>query len=172
MSKVIKCKLDVDSLEKAIKELNAYRDELQDKLEQFMDALLSVGFTEASSRASSFMGDSEPASVVKEYTVKEKDRIVATISLVGKDAIFIEFGAGIAYNTGMQHPQADEFGYGPGTYPSEHPPNRAINPGRWVYRENGEKVWSFGTEAKMPIYFASETMRNNAVQKAIDVFRS
>lgn len=172
MSKVIKCKLDVDSLEKAIKELKAYQDELQDKLEQFMDALLSVGFTEASSRASSFMGDSEPASVVKEYTVKEKDRIVATISLVGKDAIFIEFGAGIAYNTGMQHPQADEFGYGPGTYPSEHPPNRAINPGRWVYRKNGEKVWSFGTEAKMPIYFASETMRNNAVQKAIDVFRS
>lgn len=172
MSKVIKCKLDVDSLEKAIKELNAYRDELQDKLEQFMDALLSVGFTEASSRASSFMGDSEPASVVKEYTVKEKDRIVATISLVGKDAIFIEFGAGIAYNTGMQHPQADEFGYGPGTYPSEHPPNRGINPGIWVYRQNGEKVWSFGTEAKMPIYFASETMRNNAVQKAIDVFRS
>ena len=163
MSKVIKCKLDVDSLEKAIKELKAYQDELQDKLERFMDALLSVGFTEASSRASSFMGDSEPASVVKEYTVKEKDRIVATISLVGKDAIFIEFGSGIQFNP-QEHPLAGKLGYGPGTYPGQtHVPV----PGYWYYA--GGKL-SVGTEAKMPIYFASETMRNNAVQKAIEVF--
>lgn len=165
MSKIIKCKLDVDSLDKAIKELKEYQDELQSKLELFMDALLSVGFTEASNRAASFMGDSEPASVVKEYTVKEKDRIVATISLVGKDAIFIEFGAGIQFNP-VDHPQAGEFGYGPGTYPGQtHVPM----PGYWYY--DGGKL-SVGTEAKMPIYFASETMRNNAVQKAIDVFRS
>lgn len=172
--KVIKCELDPKSIDNAIKELKAYEDELYNKLEVFMDALLSVGYTEASSRASSFMGDSEPASVVKEYIVKTKDRLVATISLVGKDAVFIEFGAGIAYNTGMQHPKASELGYGIGTYPSKHPPNKGINPGRWVYGRNddGSPLWSVGTQAVMPIYFASETIRNNAVQKAIEVFRS
>lgn len=174
MSKVIKCKLDVASLDRAISELDTYQEELMSKLESFVDALLSVGFTEASKRASSYLGDSEPAKVVTEYIIRSKDRIVATIALVGKDAIFIEFGAGIAYNTGMQHPYAGEFGYGIGTYPSKHPPNKAINPGRWVYGRNadGTPKWSIGTQATMPIYFASETMRNNAIQKALEIFRS
>lgn len=165
MSKVIKVKIDVDSIDKAIDELKAYRDELSDKLESFMDALLSVGFTEASARASSFMGDSEPASVTKEYIVKSKDKIVATIALVGKDAIFIEFGAGIVFNP-VDHPYAGQLGYGPGTYPGQtHVPM----PGYWYY---GSGKLSVGTEAKMPIYFASEAIRNNAVQKAMEVFKS
>lgn len=163
--KVIKCKLDIDSLGEAIKELQDYRAGILDKLEAFMDALLSEGFTEASNRSASFMGDSEPASVLKEYTIKEKDRIVATISLVGKDAIFIEFGSGIQFNP-EEHPLAGKLGYGPGTYPGQtHVPV----PGYWYYA--GGKL-SVGTEAKMPIYYASETMRNNAIQKALEVFRS
>lgn len=168
MSKVIKVKLDTNSIDKAIRELEDYQDELATKLENFMDALLSVGFAEASARASSFMGDSEPASVTQEYVVKSKDTLIATISLVGKDAIFIEFGAGIVFNP-EDHPWAGKFGYGPGTYPSEHPPNKAIMPGYWYY--GGGKL-SVGTEAKMPLYFASEAMRNEAVQKAIEIFRS
>lgn len=172
MSKVIKCKLDVDSLEKAINELDTYQEELMSKLEAFMDALLSVGIAEASKRASSYAGDSKPANVVAEYVLKSKDKLLATVALVGEDAIFIEFGAGIAYNTGTEHPKASEFGYGVGTYPSKHPPNRAINPGYWFYRENGELKKSIGTQATMPIYFASETMRNNAIQKALEIFRS
>ena len=172
MSKVIKCKLDVASLDRAISELNTYQEELMSKLESFVDALLSVGYTEASGRASSYAGDSKPARVVAEYVLKSKDSILATIALVGEDALFIEFGAGIAYNTGMEHPKAGEFGYGVGTYPSKHPPNRAINPGYWFYRENGELKKSIGTQATMPIYFASETMRNNAIQKALEIFRS
>jgi hypothetical protein len=172
MSKVIKCKLDVASLDRAISELDTYQEELISKLESFVDALLSVGVAEASGRASSYAGDSKPARVVAEYVLKSKDSILATIALVGEDALFIEFGAGIAYNTGMEHPKAGEFGYGVGTYPSKHPPNRAINPGYWFYRENGELKKSIGTQATMPIYFASETMRNNAIQKALEIFRS
>lgn len=172
MSRVIKCKLDVASLDRAISELDTYQEELMSKLESFVDALLSVGVAEASGRASSYAGDSKPAKVVAEYVLKSKDKLLATIALVGEDAIFIEFGAGIAYNTGMEHPKAGEFGYGVGTYPSKHPPNRAINPGYWFYRENGELKKSIGTQATMPIYFASETMRNNAIQKALEIFRS
>lgn len=173
MSKVIKCKLDVDSLEKAIKEIDTYQEELMSKLEAFMDALLSVGVAEASGRASSYAGDSKPAKVVVEYLLKDKDKLLATIALVGEDAIFIEFGAGIYYNNGNFHPKGAELGYTIGSYPSEHPPNRAIKPGFWWYKgSDGGKHLSLGTQATMPIYFASETMRNNAIQKALEIFRS
>ena len=153
MSKVIKCKLDVDSLQNAIDELKEYRDSINDKLQQFVAALLEDG-------------------VIGFGINADGDIVTATISLEGSDALFIEFGAGIAYNTGMQHPYAGEFGYGVGTYPSKHPPNKAMNPGYWYYRENGELVKSIGTQASMPIYHAAETMRNIAIQKAIEIFRS
>lgn len=172
MSKVIKCKLDVNSLQKAIDELKAYRESIESKLSAFVDALMADGLKEASQRLASTVGDSTNASVGKSYLVTYQDRVVANIYLVGTDALFIEFGAGIAYNTGMQHPDAAEFGYGVGTYPSKHPPNRAMNPGWWIYRKDGVPIRSVGTGASMPIYYASETMRNNAVQKAMEVFRS
>lgn len=171
MKKVIKCKLDTASLENAIKELQDYRSSIEDKVKDFINLLSQDGVSVAQARLSSTIGDSDDAGI--SFTVSNSGELVsATISLLGGDALFIEFGAGIAYNTGNQHPKASEFGYGPGTYPSKHPPNRAINPGKWVYRVNGEKVWSIGTMASMPIYHASEEVRNKVTQRANEVFGS
>lgn len=174
MSKIIKCELDTDSLQKAIDELNAYKDDLISKLEQFVSTLLQDGIVVANARLSSTIGDSVEGTIG--FGVNGGGDICsAYISLDGGDALFIEFGAGIAYNKGAQHPMASELGYGVGTYPSKHPPNRAMNPGYWVYRDppgSDNKVWSIGTSASMPIYYAAETMRNNAIKKATEIFRS
>lgn len=168
--KTIKAKLDVNSLDNAIKELKAYRESIEGKLKIFVNELLQSGIEVARTSLSSTIGDSTQGTIG--FGVNDRGDIVsATISLEGADALFIEFGAGIAYNTGMQHPYAGELGYGVGTYPSKHPPNRGMNPGYWFYRENGELVKSIGTGASMPIYHAAETMRNQAIQKAVEVFR-
>lgn len=171
MSNVIRCKLDTDSLQRAINEIRTYREELNNKLQQFITSLMQDGVTVANARLSSTVGDSVQG-VIGFGVNNGGDIISAIISLEGADALFIEFGAGIAYNTGMQHPDAAEFGYGPGTYPSKHPPNKAINPGYWYYREDGELVKSIGTQASMPMYYAAETIRNNAIKKAVEIFRS
>lgn len=171
MSNVIKCKLDTDSIQRAIDEIRTYREELNNKLQQFITSLMQDGVTVANARLSSTVGDSVQG-VIGFGVNNGGDIVSAIISLEGADALFIEFGAGIAYNTGMQHPDADEFGYGPGTYPSKHPPNKAINPGYWYYREDGELVKSIGTQASMPMYHAAETIRNNAIQRASEIFRS
>lgn len=171
MSKVIKCKLDSDSIDSAIKEIQAYREDIQEKLNEFVSRLSQDGVQVASARLSSTVGDSTDAGI--SYTVSSSgDIIAATISLLGSDALFIEFGAGIAYNTGAQHPLASEFGYGVGTYPSKHPPSKGMNPGYWFYREDGQLVRSIGTQASMPIYHAAETVRNNAIMRATEIFRS
>ena len=174
MSKVIKCTLSVDSIDKAIQEIEAYRKSFIEKIETLMDVLLADAYKEAQTRLASTVGDSTNASVTKTVPIRSGDSVVATICLVGEDALFVEFGAGIAYNTGAEHPYASELGYGVGTYPSKHPPNKAINPGRWIYGHTSDHVplWSIGTGASMPIYYASETIRNNAVKKAKEVFRS
>ena len=175
MSRVIKINLD-SSVDSGLSELEDYMSELNGKLEAFINTLVSSGVSVAGLCVSSTKGDSKRPDVI--YKVDSNGDIIrAEIAIVGSDVLFVEFGAGIAYNTGAQHPQAGEFGYGIGTYPSEHPPNRAINPGFWYYSEHDSvgaavRTRSIGTEATMPIYNASETMRNEIITKAVDAFRS
>lgn len=171
MGKVIKFNLDSRDIERAIKELREYRRELNAKLEKFIALLLQDGITVARAQLMSTVGDSVQG-IIGFGVDNDGEIISATVSLEGEDALFIEFGAGIAYNTGKQHPLAGEFGYGVGTYPSKNPPNKAMNPGYWYYRENGELVRSIGTGASMPIFTAAETMRNNLIKRASEVFRS
>ena len=171
MSKVIKCKLDSDSIDKAIGEIVTYRESIQTKLNELVTMLLQDGVTVANARLASTIGDST-SGVIGFGVNSGGDIVSATITLSGSDALFIEFGAGIAYNTGTQHPLASEFGYGVGTYPSKHPPSKGMNPGYWFYREDGQLVRSIGTQASMPIYHAAETVRNNAIMRATEIFRS
>lgn len=175
MNKVIEVELGASSIDKAIKELKEYEKSINDKLQEFIAILLQDGVQVANASMGSVVGDSTQAAiVVPEVMVDGAGNIVtAYIQLSGKDALFVEFGAGIYYNNGNAHPQAAEFGYGVGTYPSDHPPNRAINPGYWWYRgEDGALHFSLGTQASMPIYRAAESIRNNAIRKALEVFRS
>lgn len=166
--KTIKIDLgSVSSMEAAIKELEEYQDELMDKIQQFLDALVQEGIQVASAKLGSTQGDWEDAYVDGIYVTDNK----AIIILGGTDCLFVEFGAGIAYNTGMQHPKADEFGYGPGTYPGQtHVPI----PGWWVYGKNEDKTpkISIGTEASMPLFTGAEHMRSIVGAKAREIFRS
>lgn len=174
MSTVIKFGLDPREIDRAIKELRKFNLSIKDRLAEFFNILLEDGKTEANDRLNSTIGDSVQGIITSDVIMMGGDELRAVITLMGKDALFIEFGAGIAYNTGKQHPYADKFGYGVGTYPSKHPPNRAMNPGYWYYREEGNDkvVRSIGTQASMPIFYASETMRNNAIRRAMEVFKS
>ena len=172
--KSITITLDNNSIDKAIQEIQDYRDSITEKLKILINQLTQEGVTVARYWVDKAQGDSTDAFV--DYTVDSTsgDIIRAQIFLQGTDALFIEFGAGIAYNTGKQHPYASELGYGVGTYPSEHPPNRAMNPGAWVYGhdDDGTPLWSIGTEATMPIYNAGDVIRNLAITKALEIFRS
>ena len=172
MKKIIEMELSKASIDAAISEIEKYADDLERKLKIFVGMLTQKGVKVASMAIVASRGDSKNAFV--DYTVDSTsgEIVSATIFLQGSDALFVEFGAGIAYNTGNQHPYASEFGYGIGTYPSKHPPNKAMNPGYWYYKDsNGEKQRSIGTEAAMPIYKASETVRNNVIKEAVKVFK-
>lgn len=166
----LKVDLSDSSVDKAIDEIEKYRKNLKDKFEILVGKLVQSGVEVAKVYVGVGQGDSTDAYV--DYMVDAQGDIVkAEISLVGSDAVFIEFGAGIAYNTGKQHPLADEFGFGIGSYPSKTPPNKAINPGFWYYRDSTKTLHrSVGTEATMPLYHAAETIRNNLIQSVINDF--
>ena len=155
------------SLSDAIKQLKAYREDINNKLDELIRVLANDGVVVAKAWLGATQGDSSRAAVGLEIDSSGNIH-TAMISLSGADALFIEFGAGIYYN-GSDPPHAAEFGYGVGTYPGQ---THAFDRGWWYTDESGHSNYSHGTEGTAPIYHAAENIRNTAIKKAISIFRS
>lgn len=159
---------DANSINAAIAELKEYRKRLQDKLVDFVRELALEGVVVARTYIGQAAGDTPRVSDPDYVIDASGDIIRASIFIEGNDVLFIEFGAGIQFNP-VDPPHAAEFGYGVGTYPSEHPPNKAINPGYWWYRDDGgNRRLSVGMEGTYPMYRAAENARNTYIQKAVE----
>lgn len=169
------------SIDKVIKELEKYRDSLDDKLNEFIRRLADIGVNAAMmTLATKGQGDAErDADFNVEFDV-DGETIKGVVSISSKPRetadgrlfyphLAWEFGAGNRFNGSTSpNPKADKFGMGPGTFPGQtHVPN----PGYWYYRdENGEAVRSYGTQAIMPMYTATIEMLERINDIAKEVF--
>lgn len=156
------------SINEAIKALKTYKQKVYEKLERLTQVLADNGVVVAKSWLGATQGDSLQAKVGLEID-NDGNICRAIIHLSGKDALFVEFGAGFYYNS-TDPPHAEEFGYGVGTYnPSS---DNAWNPDGWYYWTGTERIHSYGTEGTYPLYHAAENIRNNCIIKALEIFRS
>lgn len=175
--KVISCSLSRNSIKAAIKELEAYRDSLQGKCEEFVRRLCEVGEPVALARvAQSPLGKTV---VIKSEITPEESGCKAALYMTGGMnqpegrepfyfALAIEFGAGIYYNRGAKNPKADELGFGVGTYPGQVHAFDNV----WYYWDEGAQAWkpSHGVKATMPMYSAWAEMKANVETIAKEVF--
>lgn len=88
----------------------------------------------------------------------------------GDSVAFVEFGAGVRYGEG--HPQASEFGVGPGTYPSgkghwNDPDGWYLPKGKWA--ADGTRH-TYGNPPNMPMYNTATDLRNEVERVAREVF--
>lgn len=114
--KTIRCNLSSDSIDRAIKEIEEYKLQLEEKHKEFIKKLADKGITVAEKRYSEIKGDSETPSV--SMTVS-RGGYTATILISGPDVLFAEFGAGIHFNnekTGPATKNAEKLGYSIGGY--------------------------------------------------------
>lgn len=84
----------------------------------------------------------------------------------GESVLFLEFGAGVTYGYG--HPQAQEFGMGPGTYPPTNPQHPHWNDPNGWYTPAGEHT--YGNAPSMGMYYASKAMKEQIESIAQEVF--
>ena len=172
MSKVISMSLSSKSIDQALKELKTYRDSVERREKELLEELANIGLREASVRFTNAMYDGVNDSDVTLETVENGYRIVAK----GKAVAFIEFGTGVYYNpTGPYYPLSKPDGIvGIGEY-GEGKGKRKT----WYYKgdpgTNGEiqkngAVKTHGNPAAMPMWYASEEMRNSILKIARRVF--
>lgn len=161
--RVISMKVSSSSIQNAIKELESYRDSLDAKTDKLLKELAYIGVKEASIRFTTAMYDGVNDSSVTLEAVKDGYCIKAE----GKAVAFIEFGAGVYHNPGEPYPNPRPSGIvGIGEYGKGYGKRQA-----WGYRdESGELVVTHGNPAAMPMWYASEEMRNAILQKFKEVF--
>lgn len=175
MSKTIRFSLDVDSIDRAIAELNDYRDSLEQKAAQIAERLANEGYYTAFGVLAGHVYSGETISSLSVQQVSETRFIVSAGSVA---LLFLEFGAGVQ---GIGHPLAGELHMGAGTYPGQ---KHAFDPGGWWYQTDDPNLaihttkdgtmfgHSYGNAPQMPMYQASVKMRDSIEQIAKEVFAS
>lgn len=169
MSKTIKIGLSTKSIQKAVHDIETYRVHLPFKCRLFIDRLANeVGIPIVNTNIASSRGDSNKSSNVYFVWTETPTGAYGKLVAENEDILFIEFGAGIIYNKGEKHPQADELGYGVGTYPGQV---HAFDEEGWLYWDGTKRIPSKGTEATMPMYKAYIEMARRVVDIAKEVFK-
>ena len=162
MAKTIRVELTDESINNAVKELRRYATWVSKKEAELRMRLAQLGATVASIQFSrAIYNGSNDVSVRVDQTGS-----VAVIYAEGESVAFIEFGSGA--KMGYGHPQAGEFGMGPGTW-SEGPEGK----GHW----DNEKGWwfgsgqhSYGNPPAMAMYKAVQEITEQITQIAREVF--
>ena len=164
MSKrIIECTLDKQDINRAIQELKAYKQEFLKKEKRLLEGLANIGIKEASVRFTTAMYDGTNDVSVSLEQSKNGYAIVAK----GQAVAFIEFGAGVYHNTGEPYPnprpdgvvRIGEYGKGMGKRKG------------WGYKnENDELVITRGNPAAMPMWYASEEIKNSVLRVVREVF--
>ena len=160
---VISMRLSSRSIKDAIIELKSYRDSINVKLDQLLEKLGEIGVKEASVRFTTAIYDGVNDSSVTLESIKDGYCIKAE----GKAVAFIEFGAGVYHNSGEPYPNPRPDGIvGIGEYGKGHGKRQA-----WGYKdESGELHITHGNPAAMPMWYASEEMRNAILETFKEVF--
>lgn len=160
MAKRITIDLTDKSIDAAIKEVQKYKAWVEEKENELRQRLAALGATVASIRFSTAIYTG-----TNDVTVRVDDNgSVATIYAEGESVAFIEFGSGAKHGYG--HPQAGEFGVGPGTYPDGK--GNWDNPKGW-YIPGGEHT--YGNPPAQAMYDAVQTITEQVTIIAKEVFR-
>lgn len=151
--------LDPKSVSEAIKAVKQYKAWVTMKETELRQRLAMLGASVASIQFSRAIYNGS-----NDVTVRvDNTGSVAVIYAEGQDVAFIEFGAGATYGYG--HPQAGEFGVGPGTYPDGK--GHWDDPNGWYYAHGKH---TFGNPPAMAMYTAVQTMAEQLTAIAKEVF--
>ena len=163
MSKTIHIDVfDPASINNAVREIEEYKKWVQKKTKELAKRLAAIGVTLAAIEYSRvpYQGLKDVNLSIEVGAKPNSYDIVAN----GETVLILEFGAGVRYGYG--HPQAEQFGYGPTTYPGQ---THAADPNGW-YIPGGEHT--YGNPPAMAMYLTGKELHQRVLEVAKEVFNS
>ena len=170
--KTISMTLDVASIDRAIAELERYRNEFPARIRRLREMIAERIKWTAQNGFDNAMGNDIIIGELNEnnyvHVFVANDDTMSIVIADGKEAIFIEFGAGVWHNGpagDSPHPWGVQMGYAIGNYLGQMPSKGVRNawniPGGAVTR---------GTPAEMPMYRGAEEAIRSIEQMVREVF--
>lgn len=159
----IKVSLSPSSIDAAIKQLEDYSKDLERKAQELCNRLADMGAMYAEWN---FSGVLYAGDIDYNITVDRVDANTYVIKADGETVLLMEFGDGVKHGYG--HPQAAEFGMGPGTYPNGK--GHWDDPKGWWFGEKGNWTHTYGNAPGMPMYNAAKDLRKEILDIAREVF--
>lgn len=155
--------LSESGIQKIQDELMVYQKWQEEKARELAERLAALGATVASIRFSRavYTGKKDVDVTVEELPNGYK------VKADGESVLFIEFGSGVTYGYG--HPEAGEFGMGPGTYPNGK--GHWDDPKGWYLPKSAGGGHTFGNPPAMPMYEARKAIEQELPRIVKEVFR-
>lgn len=169
---VIRCTLDQDSIDKAIRKLEIFKGNFEQKVDKYRRRMAAEIARMASSNFSSATMEHtvQGMSQKPDVSVNVDERgFVSVVVANGEDAVWCEFGAGVYYNGSAgssPNPYGKDLGFTIGSYGKGYGKRKAWG----YYDETGELVITRGTPATMPMYNAAREVTRKAIEIAREVF--
>ncbi len=153
------------SIDEVIGRLVRYQSWIAQKANIIAERLASIGGVKVSTdfSRSVYVGEKD-VSVSVENIGDGKYAIIAS----GETVLILEFGAGVTYGYG--HPQATEFGMGPGTYPNGK--GHWDDPKGWWIPKSAGGGHTYGNPPNMPMYNTEQELKKEIERVAREVFNS
>ena len=168
--KTIKIGLSTKEINRAIKDLAAYKQDVLKKTDLLQECVSERLAEEAGEGFSGAIVDDiiqGPKKAQVNVIIDRRGEITVVIAK-GKDAVWVEFGSGVYHNSSLgssPHPKGAELGFTIGDYGKGMGKKRT-----WGFDENGELMLTHGTPAKMPMYNAVKTVCEEISEIAREIF--
>lgn len=157
---------EVQGIAELLRRLDSYTDNISKRADELCKRLADMGAVNVSLQFSRaiYTGPNDFSVSVEDLGGNRYQIVVS-----GQSVAFVEFGAGVTYGEG--HPQAAEFGVGPGTWPGK---GHWDDPNGWYLPKekqlsDGTKH-SYGNPPNMPMYNTAQDLKQEIARVARDVF--
>ena len=170
--KVIRVGLNVKDINKAIREVNKFKEDFRKKVDTYRKRIAD----EIAVNASLNFGNSMVDDVINggsrrpdvQVSVSERGKVAVVIA-DGEDAVWCEFGAGVYHNGSVgssPNPYGEDLGFTIGSYGKGYGKKQVWG----YYDEDSNLVLTRGTPATMPMYNAAQEIMRKSVDIAREVF--
>ena len=170
--KVIRVGLNVKDINKAIREVNKFKEDFRKKVDTYRKRIAD----EIAVQASLNFGNSTVNDVINggsrrpdvQVSVSERGKVAVVIA-DGEDAVWCEFGAGVYHNGSVgssPNPYGEDLGFTIGSYGKGYGKKQVWG----YYDEDGSLILTRGTPATMPMYNAAQEIMRKSVDIAREVF--
>lgn len=157
------------SINDAIRQLQAWKRDFNKKLDKFIERCEEVGLNAVKTNVDGISPTYKGDDIAVSSTKIENG---FSVEISGEQVAFIEFGSGVTFNTpvgGSKHPKGTELGLTIGSYNPSSP--HASSPTGWWFKNRwGQSEHTYGTPTFAPLYGGEMEIISRIEEIAKEVF--